>query len=90
MVAGRDERQWTVKEHPRPKKTQYSVLLLYPESVADFYGETYLAHVVAQTPSDAVKLANEELVKHNALVIREPAPTLLVVRGHHEDLQEET
>jgi len=36
----------------------YTVLLLYPDYIADEWGiETYLAHVTADNPKDADKLA---------------------------------
>ena len=36
---------------------KYSVLILYPESVADSYGESYYAHVEADNPDAAIKAA---------------------------------
>lgn len=44
---------------------KYSVLILYPESVADSYGEAYYAHVEAENPDDAIKAAIDQCAACN-------------------------
>lgn len=44
---------------------KYSVLILYPESVADSYGESYYAHVEAENPDKAIQAAIAECMPQN-------------------------
>lgn len=73
----------------------YTVILMYPDYVADDYGENYLAHVDATDPTEAVKVAQRQAMKENG---NEPdddgfdreaaayAP-IAVFDGHLRDLQ---
>lgn len=67
----------------------YSVLLLYPDYIANNYGqETYFTHIEATRPADAAKFAQCQL----ALEFDDGggAPddffVLLVIEGHHSDV----
>ena len=46
----------------RKNQRGYTVLLAYPEEVADVYAETYQAHVFAKNPADAVDAAVKQMV----------------------------
>lgn len=47
--------------------TEYSVLLLYPDYMADNYGQdTYYTSVHAAGPLEAITLAQQEVVAENA------------------------
>lgn len=68
----------------------YTVLLLRPDYIAETYGQdTYLAHVFADWPDDAVEAAQVEAWKGDA-GDHGPDPwtdyhPLLVLDGHHYD-----
>lgn len=44
-------------------KKKYTVLLAYPEHLADHYAESYLAHVMAEGPLKAFDAACEQCIK---------------------------
>ncbi len=71
------------------------MLLLYPDYMADNYGqETYLTHVQAEDLKGAQRKAQAELVSAHAGYdqedIQDPNDyaVLLVIKGHHNDIKE--
>jgi len=72
--------------------TDYTVLLLYPDYIADEFGkETYTAWVTAEDPERAILAAQKEAVGHvpeydDSYMDFYP---LLVVEGHLSDLTPE-
>lgn len=62
-IKARKER-WSEQTLPREIK-RYTVLLAYPEGYADFPGESYMAWVVARSPSDAVDHARKQCIEAN-------------------------
>lgn len=68
------------------KLKPYSVLLLYPDYIADAYGETYYDFVLATCPKDAVKRARDRRIKTNDLSIEdfEDLAVQLVTEGHNK------
>ncbi len=74
----------------------YSVLLLYPDSLSQNYGEeTYYAHVKAASPAEAVKAAQKEAAEANAEDAEDEEEyaesflPLLCIEGHHESFSHE-
>lgn len=70
----------------------YTVLLLRPDYIADNYGQdTYLAHVNANNPDEAVTAAQVEAYNadggDDADESWEDYHPLIVVDGHHADLK---
>ncbi len=70
---------------------KYSVLLLYPDYIAENYGEeTYLAHVFGINPSTAVVHARIECAESNEIIEDvydlEDFKVLAMFKGHHVDL----
>lgn len=71
---------------------RYSVLLLYPDYVAEQYGEEIFYNFVkADSVSMAIKQAQRNAFESNELVIGddgelEDFAVLLVIEGHHKDL----
>lgn len=70
----------------------YTVLLLYPDYLAENYGEaTYLAHVWAETPEIAIRRAQRDVwVENNPDdedTEGEPSDfmPMLCIEGHHHD-----
>ena len=71
---------------------RYTVLLLRPDYVADGFGEdTYLAHVRAETPEEAITLAQQEVAKLDDIDDGEAADyyPLITTQGWHGDLTPE-
>lgn len=76
---------------PHPQHRPYSVLLLYPDYLADDFGhDTYYAHVMASDPASAVREAQQEAMAANTGPDDEPDADnaddfhpLLVLEGHH-------
>lgn len=69
---------------------KYTVLLLYPDYIADSYGEdTYLGWVVADSPEKAVKKAQREVMNRQPSDLRRAADflCLAVFDGFHNDLR---
>ena len=68
---------------------EWTVLLLYPDYLAEQYGEeTYLAWVNATDPEGAIKLAQAEAAMDQCVGYRidpEDFLPLLVIEGNHED-----
>jgi len=69
----------------------FTVLLLYPDYIADAYGqETYLAHVVAADPAAAVLSAQREVAIDlrgtDDAVDEEDFFPLAVFAGIHDDI----
>jgi hypothetical protein len=75
------------KANGEAKLKEYSVLLLYPDYIADGI-ETYYAFVQADSPRAAVGLAQNEAVKANELDGDEAQDflPLLVTEGHNYGL----
>jgi hypothetical protein len=74
-------------------KKHYSVLLLYPDYIADTFGqETYYAHVQADNPAEAIIRAQTNAIDANP-EYREECPTgedfypLLLLEGKHYGLE---
>ena len=71
---------------------EYTVLLLYPVSIADEIGkETYLSWVEAESPEQAVIIAQKMVWAANAYgeddpLVPDDFHPLLLVEGHHRDL----
>lgn len=67
----------------------YSVLLLYPDYLAENYGQdTYYAFVDAETPEIAVRRAQAEAVTVNPETQDEgDFFPLLCIEGFHDDLR---
>lgn len=66
---------------------KFSVLLLYPDYLAETYGdETYFTHVKAPTVEAAIKKARAEATRANKGYVEDPADfgCLLVIEGHHK------
>ena len=73
--------------------TRFTVLLLRPDYAADNFGEdTYLAHVRAETPTEAITLAQQKVTKLDAL--DDTGSTdyypLITLKGWHNDITPET
>lgn len=72
---------------------RFTVLLLRPDYVADGFGEdTYLAHVNAKAPGEAITAAREEVMDVDEIegLKAEDYYPLLTLRGWHEDLTPES
>lgn len=70
---------------------QYTVLLLRPDYIAKPYGQdTYMAHVFADWPDDAIEAAQIEVwTKDHGDDAGESWTdynVLLIIEGHHKDL----
>ena len=75
---------------PATQKTRvkYSVLLLYPDEIADAYGqETYYTFVTAGTPREALEKARRRCMDNN-LEIENPEDLFcsLIIHGHKHDM----
>jgi hypothetical protein len=72
----------------------YSVLLLYPDTIAENYGEeTYYTFVWAVSVKQAVKMAQCLALVDNDLDEEQDPDAfrpLLVIEGHHQDQLTET
>jgi hypothetical protein len=71
-------------------KLPYTVILLYPDFLSDNYGEeTYVAWVEAESPEEAVKLGQKQVLNANAnpegcrAIDFYP---IFACEGHHRDL----
>ena len=74
------------KRTPRPIQS-YSVLLLYPDYIADTFGETYYDFVRARSPRQAVKISQTRCVSSNELnADPNDFVCLLVTKGHNQGL----
>jgi len=74
------------------KTKKYSVLLVYPDYLASNFGqETYLAYVEAESPFQAVALAQNEAANAatDAVDLTTDFFPALVCEGHIEDLSAE-
>jgi hypothetical protein len=72
--------------------TTYTVLLQRPDYIADNYGlDTYMTHVEATTPEDAVNAARYAAIRADAEDSEACADyaVLLVIAGKHADLNPE-
>ena len=71
---------------------EYTVLLLYPDYVADEFGkETYLSWVEAESPEQAIAKAQKMVWAANTYgeddpLVPDDFHPLLLVEGHHRDL----
>lgn len=69
---------------------KYTVLLLYPDYIAESYGEdTYLGWVVADNPEKALKTARREVMNRQPCGLRRTAADffcLAVFEGHLSDV----
>lgn len=68
----------------------YSVLLLYPDYIADTFGhETFYTHVTVKDPKHAVKVAQRDAAAFNELEKEDACDffPLLVLDGHHMGLE---
>lgn len=78
------------KKAPSPKLKSYSVLLLYPDYISAWYGETYYGWVQAKDRDHAVYLARRKCAKTNDLLLDEnnedDFAEVLVLEGHHEGI----
>ena len=62
---------------------KFTVLLLYPDYIADTFGhDTYLAHVEAATETDAVLAAQTEADASLAKSENTPGPEMDIVHFH--------
>lgn len=73
-------------------KNEYSVLLLYPDYMADTCLETYFTHVYADSPMEGAQFARMEYFNHHKKYMNSPndLAVLLVIKGHHDDLYDAT
>uniref|UniRef100_A0A6M3XLK9 Uncharacterized protein n=1 Tax=viral metagenome TaxID=1070528 RepID=A0A6M3XLK9_9ZZZZ len=74
---------------PDERLLPYTVLLLYPDYIADEFGkETYLAHVMAQSAREAVTQAQENALVDNGRTNEDPEDfhVLLTICGYWNDL----
>jgi hypothetical protein len=62
---------------------RYSVLLLYPDYLADDGAETYWAWVVSMSDHGAAEAAKLEAAKDNDVEDPNDFLTLAVIEGHH-------
>ncbi len=73
------------------KLKPYSVLLLYPDYIADAFGqETYFTHVDAVDPAEAIAIAQAQAFNENSEHIDDTGEAidffpLLCLAGHHQD-----
>jgi len=77
-----------MKRDTKTAKVRYSVLLLYPDYVADAFGqETYYSFEVAATPCEALEKARRRCMKANR-GINDPLDLfcLLMIHGHKHDM----
>ena len=68
---------------------EYTVLLLYPDYIADEFGkETYIAWVEAGDPEQAVQFAQKDASRHTGWEDGEldDFHPLMVIKGHVSDL----
>jgi hypothetical protein len=75
---------------------KYTVILLYPDYLAENYGqEIYLAHVEADSPEDAIKNAQREAVdfaipdendESEIVLAMDDFLELFVAEGHVQDI----
>lgn len=75
------------------KKQPYTVIFTYPESMADFYAETFTTYVRADTPLEAVRAGRIDGMKHLAeqgseLEPHEKFGLLALMSGHVEFIPE--
>ena len=74
---------------------EYTVLLLYPDYVADEFGkETYLSWVEAESPEQAMAKAQKMVWAANTYgeddpLVPDDFHPLMVIHGHHRDLTPE-
>ncbi len=71
---------------------RFTVLLLRPDHVADGFGtDTYLAHVTARTPGDAITSARNEVAGIDEIddVRAVDYLPLITLKGWHDDLTPE-
>lgn len=67
---------------------KYSVLLLYPDYLADNFGqETYFEHVEQPTIADAIKSAQEFVANEFDNAQPDDFHPLLVLHGWHDDVK---
>ena len=69
----------------------YTVLLLRPDYIAKPYGQdTYMAHVEAENPANAIETAQIEVWKEDhgddAGESWTDYNVLLIIEGHHQDV----
>lgn len=69
----------------------YTVLLLRPDYIAKPYGQdTYMAHVEAENPANAIEAARIEVWKEDhgddAGESWTDYNVLLIIEGHHQDV----
>lgn len=69
----------------------YTILLLRPDYIAKPYGQdTYMAHVEAENPANAIEAAQIEVWKEDhgddAGESWTDYNVLLIIEGHHQDM----
>ena len=77
-----------MKRDTKTAKVKYSVLLLYPDYIAnDFGSDTYYTFVVAATPREALDKARQSCLKV-CPDINDPVDLfcLLLIHGHKHDM----
>lgn len=67
----------------------YTVILLYPDNVADQFGESYVTWLQADTPLQAQTLAREEAAAINEVEDPNDFAVVAVFLGDHPNLKEE-
>lgn len=70
----------------------YTVILIYPDYIAEQYGEEFwISHVEAEAPAQAVEAAQREALEANPIHTGEvdshtDFAVVAVFEGHHDDL----
>lgn len=82
-----------VVEQVHGERKKYTVVLLYPEYMTDNYGvDTFMTHVEAQFPADAIVLAREEVANivnpsdDDPIVDTADLYCIACIEGEHYDL----
>ena len=71
---------------------EYSVLLLYPDYLADDPSETFYEHVTATSPKNAGLVAQQSAISANAMdedTDPDDFAVLLILEGHHHGVDPE-
>ncbi len=69
---------------------KYTVLLLYPDYMAETFGqETYMTTVTADNVTQAKRLAQEEVAAENKAENPDDFLVLCVLAGEHDDIKDQ-
>ncbi len=78
-----------VVAHQTQNVLKFTVLLLYPDYLAETFGhETYMTSVTADNVTQAKKLAQEEVAAENKVENPDDFFVLCVIAGEHDDIKD--